>query len=256
MYVGCTLGGAIAFLLSRYFLRKTVRAYIRKKKMKIVRAVDISMKREGVKMSTLLRLVPYLPWNVFNYMAGVTGMRFPSYMVGSIGTLPWSCLVRFALTQPKPEPRQPSALTLPFRVARTQCTFVGSGLNSLDDAASGTGSSSDKRVNIGILCGGIVTTVLTTAVVTSYAKKALKESEEEAERPSASSFTFDESREPSRDVAGGLGGGAGGVVEGGVPESVRFSSSGGRGGLSSLSGGEDMADVLERPLLGDGGNNV
>ena len=111
-YVGCTVGGCIAFFLGRYFFRRTVRAYIRKKKLRIVRAIDIAMKREGTKMAILLRIVPYIPWNAFNYIAGVTGMRFYSFLVGSIGTWPWIII----------------------------CTFIGNGLNSLDEAASGTKS--------------------------------------------------------------------------------------------------------------------
>ncbi|GMI37529.1 hypothetical protein TrRE_jg12214, partial [Triparma retinervis] len=109
-WVGTTAGGCAAFLLGRYYLRKTVRGFIRKNKMRIVRAIDIAMKKEGTKMAILLRLVPYIPWNVFNYVAGVTGMRFYSFVIGSIGGLPWT----------------------------TVCTFIGSGLSDLDQAANGT----------------------------------------------------------------------------------------------------------------------
>ena len=184
-YIGCLLGAALSFLLGRYFFRKSVRAYIRKKKLTIVRAVDIALKNEGTKMSCLLRLVPYIPWNIFNYVAGVTGMRFHSFVIGSVGMFPWIAI----------------------------CTFIGSGIKSLDDAASGASSGSDKRVTVVILVVGLVSTVVTTAMVSVYARRALKESEEEAGRNSASSFTFNGSREPSRDV-------------GAVPEQVRVTLTG------------------------------
>jgi uncharacterized membrane protein YdjX (TVP38/TMEM64 family) len=154
----------VAFLLGRYYLRKTVKGYIRKNKMRIVRAVDIAMKKEGTKMAILLRLVPYIPWNVFNYVAGVTGMRFYSFVVGSIGGLPWT----------------------------TVCTFIGSGLSDLDEAANGTSGGGGKERNI-ILVAGLVSTVVTTVAVNFYAKKALAEIEleERQSRFSESSIIVD-----------------------------------------------------------------
>ncbi|GMI46239.1 hypothetical protein TrCOL_g283 [Triparma columacea] len=163
-WVGTTAGGCVAFLLGRYYLRKTVKGYIRKNKMRIVRAVDIAMKKEGTKMAILLRLVPYIPWNVFNYVAGVTGMRFYSFVVGSIGGLPWT----------------------------TVCTFIGSGLSDLDEAANGTSGGGGKERNI-ILVAGLVSTVVTTVAVNFYAKKALAEIEleERQSRFSESSIIVD-----------------------------------------------------------------
>ena len=46
-YLGCTVGGCCAFFLGRYFFRERVRTFIRKRKMRIVRAIDIAMKKEG-----------------------------------------------------------------------------------------------------------------------------------------------------------------------------------------------------------------
>lgn len=80
----------------------------------------------GTKMAILLRIVPYIPWNVFNYIAGVTGMRFYSYLIGSIGAWPWIII----------------------------CSFIGSGLNSLDEAASGTSGGSNDKTNTIILIVG------------------------------------------------------------------------------------------------------
>ncbi|GMH73490.1 hypothetical protein TL16_g06206 [Triparma laevis f. inornata] len=165
-YVGCTIGGCCAFFLGRYFFRRTVRAYIRKKKMRIVRAIDIAMKREGTKMAILLRIVPYIPWNVFNYIAGVTGMRFYSYLIGSIGAWPWIII----------------------------CSFIGSGLNSLDEAASGTSGGSNDKTNTILLIVGLSSTIITTVLVSRYARNALEEikDEERMSRISESSFVFTE----------------------------------------------------------------
>jgi len=167
-YIGCTVGACIAFFMGRYFFRRTVRAYIRKKKLRIVRAIDIAMKTEGTKMAILLRIVPYIPWNVFNYIAGVTGMRFYSFLIGSIGSWPWIII----------------------------CSFIGSGLNSLDEAASGTSQSNGKNdhTNLIILVVGLVSTIVTTVAVSRYARRALEDikEEERMSRVSESSFVFTE----------------------------------------------------------------
>jgi len=103
-------------------------------------------------MSISLRLVPYIPWPAFNYIAGVTGMKFSSFLLGSIGCIPWVLM----------------------------CAFVGSGLSSAEQANKGV--TANQTSNLVILSVGLVSTVITTVMVTSYAKKALKSIQEEDEQ--------------------------------------------------------------------------
>jgi uncharacterized membrane protein YdjX (TVP38/TMEM64 family) len=145
-FVGCAVGSVLSFLLGRYLFRDAVRAQLSKSQSKYVRAFDILFATKGTKMSLLLRIVPYVPWNVFNYVAGVTSMKLLSFVLGSVGMIPWIGV----------------------------CTFIGSGINSLDDAASGA-SAKDKRVNLGILIGGLIITIGASAAVTVYGKRVLKE---------------------------------------------------------------------------------
>ena len=100
----------------------------------------------GTKMAILLRIVPYIPWNVFNYIAGVTGMRFYSYLIGSIGSWPWIVI----------------------------CSFIGSGLKSLDEAASGTSGGDDGVTNTIVLVVGEKnkeTRAIKKKLLTLHAKK-------------------------------------------------------------------------------------
>ena len=164
----------------RYCLKNFVQDYIKRKKLRRIRAIDVALRTNGAKMTILLRLVPWMPWNILNFVVGMTGMKFYAFAVGSVGMIPWIMV----------------------------CSFIGHGLGSLDEVGKGTASASSKTSLI-ILIVGLVTTIIVSAVVSAHANKALKNIEEEGggiffsptkdSSKQASNMQTNSSRESSRE---------------------------------------------------------
>ena len=53
------------------------------------------MKHQGLKIYFLLRLSPVIPFNVTNYVGGVTAISFRDYSLALIGILPGTILYCF-----------------------------------------------------------------------------------------------------------------------------------------------------------------
>ena len=88
---GATLGAALAFLVARYFVRSRVEKWA-KGNPKFA-AMDEAIGKEGWKMVALLRLSPLLPFNLSNYLYGVTKIGFWPYLAASwVGMLPGTFL--------------------------------------------------------------------------------------------------------------------------------------------------------------------
>jgi len=89
--MGATLGAAMAFLIARYFVRSRVQEAA-KNNAKFA-AMDEAIGKEGWKMVALLRLSPLLPFNLSNYLYGVTKIAFWPYLAASwVGMLPGTFL--------------------------------------------------------------------------------------------------------------------------------------------------------------------
>jgi len=89
--LGATLGAAMAFLIARYFVRSRVQEAA-KNNAKFA-AMDEAIGKEGWKMVALLRLSPLLPFNLSNYLYGVTKIAFWPYLAASwVGMLPGTFL--------------------------------------------------------------------------------------------------------------------------------------------------------------------
>jgi len=88
---GATLGAALAFLVARHFVRSRVERAA-KNNPKFA-AMDEAIGKEGWKMVALLRLSPLLPFNLSNYLYGVTKVGFWPYLAASwVGMLPGTFL--------------------------------------------------------------------------------------------------------------------------------------------------------------------
>lgn len=86
-----TAGAAMAFLLARYFLRERFTAKFAESAR--FQTVDKAIAREGIKIVFLLRLTPVMPFNLGNYLFGLTGIPFWHYVLASwIGMLPGTLL--------------------------------------------------------------------------------------------------------------------------------------------------------------------
>ncbi len=85
--VGSTTGAAMCFLIGRYFARRSV-----EQKMsgsKTFKAVDRAVSEGGWKIVALLRLSPAVPFNLQNYLYGLTAIRFwPCVLASWVAMLP------------------------------------------------------------------------------------------------------------------------------------------------------------------------
>lgn len=91
---GATIGAGLAFLVGRYLLRKRIEQYAEKNKK--FGAIDKAVGKQGWKIVGLLRLSPLIPFNVSNYLYGVTSVGFWPYVLASgIGMFPGTLLFAY-----------------------------------------------------------------------------------------------------------------------------------------------------------------
>ena len=78
VWLGANVGAALAFLIARYLARQAVER--RLAGFPKFKAIDRAVAEGGWKIVAMLRLSPAVPFNVQNYLYGLTGIRF------------WSCV--------------------------------------------------------------------------------------------------------------------------------------------------------------------
>jgi uncharacterized membrane protein YdjX (TVP38/TMEM64 family) len=92
------LGAALAFFLGRTLLRRRVHAWIQARTR--LAAVEQAIGVESFRLVFLLRLTPLVPFNVLNYVLGVTPIRFGPYALATfLGMLPGTALNCYTLAQ-------------------------------------------------------------------------------------------------------------------------------------------------------------
>jgi uncharacterized membrane protein YdjX (TVP38/TMEM64 family) len=77
---GGSLGAALAFLVARYVASDWVESRAGPRTQSIMRSVEA----DGWKFVAFLRLVPIFPYNVMNYLLGLTRIPFWHYMIATI----------------------------------------------------------------------------------------------------------------------------------------------------------------------------
>ncbi len=83
--IGATLGATAAFMIAR----KGGRARVRGRGGARIERVDVWLSGRGFLAVLYARLVPAVPFNAFNYAAGLTGISLRDYVAGTaIGILP------------------------------------------------------------------------------------------------------------------------------------------------------------------------
>ncbi|KAL3923761.1 MAG: hypothetical protein SGILL_001464, partial [Bacillariaceae sp.] len=140
VFLGASAGAIASFLLGRYLLRDGVLKL--SKKYKIFEALDRAMAENGLKIMALLRLSPIIPFNIINYVAGVTSISFWSY-----------CLALFAIIP-----------------GTTLYVFLGASAGSLAESAT---SGDSATITIVVVVVGVVFGILAIAMTSYYAKKEL-----------------------------------------------------------------------------------
>ncbi len=89
--VGSVLGAIAAFLLGRFFMRSWVAKRVAGSPR--LRALAAVTRYDGFTIVLLARLSPLLPYNVLNYLFGLTAVRLRDYVLGSwLGMLPATLL--------------------------------------------------------------------------------------------------------------------------------------------------------------------
>ena len=142
--LGSTVGACVAFLVGRTLARSWAERQQRTHPR--LAAVSDAVGREGFKVVLLTRLSPLFPFNLLNYVFGLTPVPLWRYALASwIGMFPGTLLY----------------------------AYLGSGARSLADAASGnTEGSGAQRVFFWL---GLLATIVATLVITRLARRALRE---------------------------------------------------------------------------------
>jgi uncharacterized membrane protein YdjX (TVP38/TMEM64 family) len=87
VFVSTAFAASLAFLTARYLARDRVRAMIRRRPK--YRAIDKAVAEEGWQVVLLLRLSPFVPFNLQNYAFGATAIPFRQYFTATLlGILP------------------------------------------------------------------------------------------------------------------------------------------------------------------------
>lgn len=150
VFLGATLGAALAFLVARYVARGWVERRIAGSPR--FAAVDRAIGRDGRKIVFLLRLSPLFPFNLMNYGLGLTRVRFMDYVVASLGMLPGTLLY----------------------------VYYGKVAGDVASAAAGAGAASRGVGYWLVLALGLLATIAVTTVVTRAARRALAGATEES----------------------------------------------------------------------------
>ncbi len=144
--VGSTLGACLTFLIARYVARDKVAAMASGNRH--FDAIDRAIEEGGWKIVGLLRLSPAIPFNVQNYLYGLTPVRFWPYAVTS-----W--------------------------IAMLPGTFLYVYIGHVTGAAVGT-DRDRSPVEWAMLAVGLLATVVVTIYVTQLANRKLQEQVPEA----------------------------------------------------------------------------
>lgn len=140
VFMGASLGAILSFLLGRYLLREQIERL--SKKYVIFQAIDNALKDKGLKIFVLLRLSPIIPFNVINYIGGVSSVSLRDYVLALFAILPGTILY----------------------------VFLGASAGSLADS---TNSGQNNTVTITVVVVGAVFGILAIWLTTRYARREL-----------------------------------------------------------------------------------
>ncbi|MDQ6623067.1 MAG: TVP38/TMEM64 family protein [Verrucomicrobiota bacterium] len=140
---GATIGATLAFLIARYAARGAIsKRFGKDAKFK---RIDEAIGKQGWKMVGLLRLSPIIPFNLSNYVYGLTAIEFVPYVIATfVGMLPGTLLY----------------------------VYLGTiGKLGLEAGKHGSGKSTLEYVFLGV---GLLATIAVTIFVTYIARRELK----------------------------------------------------------------------------------
>jgi pyruvate/2-oxoglutarate dehydrogenase complex dihydrolipoamide dehydrogenase (E3) component/uncharacterized membrane protein YdjX (TVP38/TMEM64 family) len=165
VFVGANLGALCAFLLARTLLREKVTRWAEGNPKFCT--LDVAIGRQGFKMVFLTRLSPAFPFNLLNYLFGVTAVKTGAYVLANLlGMLPGMFLY----------------------------VYIGAAAR---DALVGQASTSVGFYQQILKYVGLLATVAVVVVVTRIARRALREAEQQQEATmTAGSLRLDNEHKP------------------------------------------------------------
>jgi uncharacterized membrane protein YdjX (TVP38/TMEM64 family) len=148
--IASTLGATAAFLIGRYLARATL---VRKMEGQAsFRAIDEAVAKEGWKIVGLVRLSPVFPFNLLNYVFGLTRVSLRSYVLASwVGMMPGTMMF----------------------------VYIGSLAGGLAGLNAQARARTVPEWMLSIV--GLIATVAVTLFITRIAKKALKQTLEKSD---------------------------------------------------------------------------
>ena len=89
-FIGAVINCSVMFWTARYVGRQKIEVLMEKRlDGKWRQRLDKLEGREGFVLLIVLRLIPAVPYNLINYAFGLTGMRYPAYILASaLGIIP------------------------------------------------------------------------------------------------------------------------------------------------------------------------
>ena len=89
-FIGAVVNCSVMFWMARRWGREQIRTLIEARlDPKWQQRLSKLEGREGFVLLIVLRLIPAVPYNLINYAFGLTGMRYPAYILGSaLGIIP------------------------------------------------------------------------------------------------------------------------------------------------------------------------
>eukprot|EP00903_Cladosiphon_okamuranus_P008274 g7963.t1 len=179
--VGAIVGCIFAFLLGRFVLQDQAQGLFNK--FKVLKAVDRAIETQGLKLVILLRLSPVVPFSAFNYVMGVTAVKFRDYVLGCVGMIPGTVAFVF--------------------IGTTASGLLGDSEDeekAMEEAMKDEGNSTVQLI---VLIVGGVATVIAVVLISIYSKRALnKVLAEDAEADSDAAQIVDGSANDIEAAAG------------------------------------------------------
>jgi len=86
-FIGTLIGGSLGFWRARYLSRDLVEILLRR--YPILRAVDVAIVKNSLRVMMLMRLNPLIPFGVLNYIFGISGVDMVTFMLAMPAVLPW-----------------------------------------------------------------------------------------------------------------------------------------------------------------------
>mmetsp|Transcript_20922 Transcript_20922/g.31200 ORF Transcript_20922/g.31200 Transcript_20922/m.31200 type:complete len:518 (-) Transcript_20922:100-1653(-) len=86
-FIGTLIGGSLGFWRARFLSRDLVEILMRR--YPILRAVDVAIVKNSLRVMMLMRLNPLIPFGVMNYIFGISGVDLATFILAMPAVMPW-----------------------------------------------------------------------------------------------------------------------------------------------------------------------